>query len=140
MTREENKVVVRRVIEDLFNTGDPAIAEEVFAADYVDHTPSHPDLRGPENVARSVAEWRAAFPDTRSTVEDLVAEGDKVAARWTTEATHAGEFMGVAPTGRKVVVGWFGVFWLSRGKVIESWDTFNVVDMARQLGSPLELL
>lgn len=133
---EENKGTVRRIVEDLFNTGDTGIADEVFVVDYVDRTASHPGMRGPDNVKRFIGEWRTAFPDTRSVVDDIVAEGDRVAARWTTRATHRGEFMGVAPTGRRVVVGWFGMFRLSGGKVVESWDTFDVLEMTRQLGEP----
>ena len=75
---EENKAVVRRIVEDLFNTGDTSIADEVFAADYVDHTASDPGVPGAENVKRFIEEWRSAFPDTRSVVDDLVAEGDWV--------------------------------------------------------------
>lgn len=135
---EENKAIVRRIVEDFFNTGNPDIPDEVFAADYVDHTASNPEMRGPENVRRSISDWRAAFPDTRSTVDVIIAEGDIVAARWTTHATHRGEFLGVAPTGKQIAVGWFGVFRLSRGKVIESWDTFNVTEMMQQLEIPPE--
>jgi steroid delta-isomerase-like uncharacterized protein len=133
---EENKAVVRRIIEDLFNTGDPDIADEVFAGDYVDHTPSNPGMSGLENVKRSIANWRTAFPDTSSVVDDIIAEGDIVAARWTTRATHRGEFLGVATTDKQIAVGWFGMFRLSDGKVVESWDTFNVTEMMQQLGVP----
>lgn len=93
---EQHKTTVRRALEDLFNTGDLEIADEVFAADYVDHSPSDSEASGLENIKRFVGEWRIAFPDTRNVVEDMIAEGDKVAARWTTCATHEGEFLGVA--------------------------------------------
>ena len=134
MSAEANKAVVRRLVEDLFNTGDVGIADEVLAGDYVDHSASHPEAPGRENVKRSVSEWLAAFPDTVSVAHDVVAEDAKVAARWTTRATHRGEFMGIAPTGNRIDVTWFGVFRLSEGKIVESWDTFNVVEMMRQLG------
>ena len=133
MSPEENKAVVRRLVEDLFNTGDPWIADDVLADDYVDHSPSHPDLPGPENLKRSVLGWLAAFPDTVSAVRDIVAEGDTVAVRWCTRATHRGEFMGVPPTGNGIEVTWFGFFRLSGGRIVESWDTFNVVEMMQQL-------
>jgi predicted ester cyclase len=133
VSSEDNKVAVRRLIEDLFNTGDLGIADEVLSDDYLDHSPSHPGMAGPENVKRSVSEWLAAFPDTLSTVEDMVAEGDRVAARWTTRATHEAEFMEIAPTGNRIDVTWFGLFRLSEGRIVESWDTFNVVEMMQQL-------
>jgi predicted ester cyclase len=80
-----------------------------------------------------VSEWLTAFPDTVSVVRDIIAEGDRVAARWTTQATHRGEFMVVPPTGKSIHVTWFGIFHLSGGRIVESWDTFNVVEMMRQL-------
>lgn len=134
---KENKTVVCRIVEDLFNTGDAGIADKDFAADYIDHSASNSQMRGTENVRRFIESWRAAFPDTRSAVDDIVAEGDRVAVRWTTHATHRGEFMGVAPTGRQVAVGWFGMFRLSDGRVVESWDTFNALEMMQQLGESL---
>jgi steroid delta-isomerase-like uncharacterized protein len=130
---EDNKAIVRRLIEDLFNTGNPDIADEVLADDYVDHSPSHPDVPGRENVRQSVSEWLIAFPDTVGVIRDLVAEGERVAARWSTQATHRGEFMGVPSTGNRIDVTWFGIFRLSDGKIVESWDTFNVLEMMRQL-------
>jgi steroid delta-isomerase-like uncharacterized protein len=135
VSSEQNKVIVRQLIEGFFNTGDPDLADEVLSEDYIDHSPSHPDLSGPENVKQAVSEWRNAFPDTVSVVQDMVAEGDKVAARWTTQATHQGEFMDFAPTGNQVDVTWFGIFYLSEGKIVESWDTFNVVELMQQLKS-----
>jgi steroid delta-isomerase-like uncharacterized protein len=131
---EENKAVARRLIEELFNTGNEDIADEILADDYVDHSPSHPYLSGPQNVRRAVGEWRSAFPDTCNTVNDMVAEGDRVAARWTTHATHRREFMGIPATGKHIALTNFGIFRLSGGKIVESWDTFNVLEMMQQLG------
>jgi predicted ester cyclase len=131
---EENKAIIRQLIEQLFNTGNQEIADGVLAADYVDHSPSHPGLPGPENLKRAVSEWRVAFPDTRNVIEDIVAEGDWVAVRWTTRATHQDEFMGIAATGNQIAVTSFCIFRLSGGKIVESWDTFHVVEMMQQLG------
>ncbi len=133
MSAKENKAIVCQLVEDLFNTGNLDIVEEVLADSYIDHSSSHPDLSGRENVKRSVAEWLAAFPDTVSVAQDVIAEGDKIAVRWITQATHQGEFLGVSPTDNHVNVTWFGIFRLSEGKIIESWDTFNVVEMTEQL-------
>ncbi|MFL6031676.1 MAG: ester cyclase [Rubrobacteraceae bacterium] len=69
---KDNRATVLRFIEDLFNTGDRDIADEVLASDYVDHSPSHPGLSGPENFKRSVSEWLTAFPDTVSVVRDII--------------------------------------------------------------------
>ena len=132
-----NKAVVRRLVEDLFNTGELRIADEVLAEGYVDHSASYPGVPGPENIKLAVSGWLAAFPDTVSSVRDLIAEDDKVAARWTTRATHRGEYMGVRPTGSEVEVTWYGVFRVAEGKIVESWDTCNVVELMQQLGRPL---
>ena len=75
------------------------MVDEIFAVDHVDHNPSNPRMSGVENIKRSVNDWHATFPDTRNSVEDVIAKGDKVAVRWTTRATHQGEFMGILPTG-----------------------------------------
>jgi predicted ester cyclase len=98
VSSEQNKGIVRQFIEDFFNTGDPDIADEPLSDDYVDHSPSHPTLSGPENAKQSISEWLSAFPDTVSVGQDMVAEGDRVAARWTTQPTHQGEFMDFTPT------------------------------------------
>ncbi len=131
---EENKAITRQLIEELFNTGNQEIVDNVLADDYVDHSPSHPDLPGPENLKRAVVEWRFAFPDTHNVIEDMVAEGDKIAVRWITRATHREEFMGIAATGNRIAVTSFGIFRLSEGKIKESWDTLNIVELMQQLG------
>ena len=126
MDEDLNKAVVRRFIEGFLNTGDPNIADEVLAADYIDHTSSYPQLTGRENIKRFVKEWFAAFPDSHSVVEDKVAEGDEVVSRWSTTATHQGQFRGVSPTGeRRVEVEAIGIFRIAEGRVVESWDKYD---------------
>ena len=120
-----NKAVVRRFIEGFLVSGDADTADEVLAADYTDHTPSNPGLAGRENIKRFVNEWLAAFPDSRSMVKDMVGEGDKVAARWITTATHQGQFRGVSPTGKQVEVEAIGIFRVAEGRVVESWDKYD---------------
>ena len=135
MLQEENKAIVRRLLEGFFNTGDPDAADEVLAPEYIDHSPSTTETRGVDNIKRSVGEWRTAFPDTIQTVEDMVAEGDKVAARWITRATHQGEFMGIPATGNRIEVAGFGIFRIADGKIVESWDTFDAATMMQQLSA-----
>ncbi len=81
MAEDANKAVVRRFIEEFLNTGDPEIADRILAANYIDHTPSNPKLAGLSNIKQFVNEWLTAFPDSHNVVKDMVAEGDKVAAR-----------------------------------------------------------
>ena len=140
---EENKETARRVIEELFNMGNQDVVDQIFAPDYVDHDPSNPEMSGVENIKKSVSDWRAAFPDTRNTVEDVIAEGDRVAIRWTTRATHRGEFMGVPATGSRITVAGFGIFRFSEGRIVESWDIYDAHGMLQQLGAgdePREIL
>ena len=121
MDEDFNKAVVRRFIEGFLNTGDPDIADEVLAADYIDHTSSNPQLAGRQNIKRFVEEWLAASPDSHKVwFEDMVAEGDKVASRWTTSATHRGQFRGVSLTGERVEVEAIGIFRIAEGRVVES--------------------
>ena len=133
---EMNKAVVRRAVEELFNTGNLEIEDEVFAPDFVDHSPSDLESSGLENFKRFVVGWRAAFPDTRSAVEDMIAEGDRVEVRWTTQATHRGEFLGVPPAGNVMTARWLGIF-LSNGKIADIWDHYETQWLLHQLGVDL---
>ncbi len=135
MTTEENKAISRRVGEEIFNGGDLDLADELYAPDYVLHDPSLPeDLHGPEGLKRYVAMTRAAFPDARVTVEDQVAEGDKVVDRWTARGTHTGEFMGIPPTGRRIEVSGVTISRFAGGKIAEDWYQGDDLGMMRQLG------
>lgn len=135
MTNEENKALVRRVIEGFLNSGDLGTAEELFSPGYVDNNPSNPGMDGFENVRRSVADWHGAFPDTVNEVLELIAEGDLVSARWVTRGTHRGEFLGIPATGHPIEVTSSGIFRIEDGKISESWDHFDVLLMLRQLGA-----
>lgn len=134
---ENNKELVRRVIEGLLNSADPALADELFHPDFVDHNPSNPELGGLENIRRSVADWHRAFPDTVNKVRDILAEGDRVAARWVTRGIHQGEFLGIPATGNRIEVTSSGVFRVEGGKVAESWDHFDALGLLSQLGAAI---
>jgi steroid delta-isomerase-like uncharacterized protein len=131
---EENKAIFRRYVEEVGNEGNLDLVDEIFS-DYVSHQPDGSVLeRGPEDVKRFMGEFRSAFPDFHTTVEDQIAEGDKVATRWTMRGTHEGEFRGIAPTGKQITVTGIGIFRFSDGKVVESWDNFDQLGMMQQLG------
>lgn len=134
---EDNKELVRRVIEGFLNSGDPALADELFYPDFVDHNPSNTGMDGLENIKRSVAGWHRAFPDTVNEVEDLLAEGDRVAARWVTRGTHSGEFLGIPATGARIAVTSSGIFRMEGGRVAESWDHFDVLGLLAQMGAAI---
>jgi predicted ester cyclase len=118
---EENKALVRRE-EELFSGGNLDVADEIYAPDYVGHAPSNPeDVRGLEAAKQAASDYRQAFPDLRVTVEDLIAEGDRVAARLRFRGTHLGELNGIAPTGRRVDCTGIVISRIEEGKIAEDW-------------------
>lgn len=130
----ENKAISRRADEELFNRGNLDVADELFAPDFVYHDPAGAELRGPESVKGYAAMLRAAFPDLHQTIEDQIAEGDKVAYRWTARGTHQGELMGIAPTGNRVTFTGIAVARLAEGKIEEMWENYDALGMMQQLG------
>jgi steroid delta-isomerase-like uncharacterized protein len=132
---EENKAIFRRYVEEVGNEGNLDLVDEIFS-DYASHQPDGSVLeRGPEDVKRFMGEFRSAFPDFHTTIEDQIAEDDKMVTRWTMRGTHEGEFRGIAPTGRQISVTGIGIFRFSDGKVVESWDNFDQLGMMQQLGA-----
>jgi len=135
VSTEENKAVSRRVAEEIFNGGNLDLADELYASDYVLHDPSLPeDLIGPEGIKQYAAINLGAFPDGRVTVEDQIAEGDKVVSRWTATGTHTGDLMGIPPTGNRVEISGVTINRFSGGKIAEDWYQGDDLGMMRQLG------
>ena len=131
---EENKAIFRRYVEEVGNEGKLELADDIFDR-YLAHQSDGSVLeRGPEDVKRFMGEFRQGFPDFHSTIEDQIAEGDKVVTRWRMRGTHRGEFRGIAPTGKDLDVTGIGIFRFSNGKVVESWDNFDQLGMMQQLG------
>ena len=131
---EQNKTLARRWFEDLFSRGNLDVAKEILSAEFVDHL-THEDERGLEELKHYVDIYRTAFPDIQDTVEDIVAEGDKVVVRWTSGGTHQGEFMGVAPTGRHVRFSGMRLFRIAENKIVESWVNIDERGLQEQLGA-----
>jgi len=131
---EQNKTLARRWFEDLFSRGDLDTANEILCADFVDHLPREEE-RGIEELKHYVSSYRTAFPDIQDTVEEIVAEGDKVVVRWRSRGTHQGEFMGVAPTGREVAFTGMRLFRIAENKIAESWVNIDERGLQEQLGA-----
>jgi predicted ester cyclase len=109
------------------------VFDEVLAPDFVYHSPGAPaDLEG---FKQFLPMFRAAFPDMRGTVEDLIAEGDKVVDRITFQATHQGEMMGISPTGNTVTVTEMHISRIAEGKIVERWGQTDMLGMMQQLGA-----
>ena len=133
---EDNKALVRRQHEEVWNKGNAAAIDEIYASDFVCHFPVGPKWKGPEGVKKVVARQRTAFPDWEETIEDIIAEGDKVVTRFTSRGTHKGRFMGVPPTGKKVEITEVAVFRIADGKIAEQWGFPDLQGLRRQLGPP----
>ena len=134
MTKDEaaNKVQSRRYFEEVWNRGDFVVAGELLARDYVDHDSSYPP--GPEGVRAEMSMYRSAFPDLRFTVEDVIAEGDRVATRVSAIGTHQGDLPGIPATGTRVTISGIVIFRFENGKAAEAWMSYNFLSLYRQLG------
>ena len=132
MGAHENKAIVRRFIGQAFNAGDLAAIDELVASDYVLHVA--PEVRGPEGMKHFVTMYRTAFPDYTCTIDDQIAEADKVVTRWTARGTHEGELMGITPTGNRVEITGITIDRIEGGKTVETWDHYDALGMMQQLG------
>ena len=142
MSVEENKQIARRGYEafnEYFRTGNVDAFRAAFnalaAADFIDHNPTPGQAPGLEGVVQSFVMFRSAFPDAQVSVEDMVAEGDKVAARLTFRGTHRGEFMGLSPTGKQVSQGGMDLVRFAGGKAMERWGYCEDLSLLQQLGA-----
>jgi steroid delta-isomerase-like uncharacterized protein len=135
MSAEENKAIARREMEELFNhTGNLDVADDIYAPDFVSHEPTSGDTRGVEGT-KQFAAYRQAFPDLECTIEDQVAEGDKVVTRWRGRGTHQGETEELGPpSGNRLEITGISIERFSEGKIAESWDTYDALGMMQQLG------
>jgi predicted ester cyclase len=135
MSTEENKAIQRRIIEEIFNKHDLAVVEELLDTNWVYHGPTGmPEFKGPEGMRQLATMCFTAFPDWHETIDDIVAEGDRVACRTTIRGTHQGDFMGTAPTGKKIAVQAMGIDRFAGGKAVELWLSIDSAGMMRQLG------
>jgi steroid delta-isomerase-like uncharacterized protein len=135
MSSEQNKAIVRRLLEEPWK-GDLRVVDELIDRNYVGYDPSIPEpLRGPDGFKENVSTYRAAYSDARITVNDQIAEGDKVATRWIASATHTGSLQGMPPTGKAVRVTGVNVTRFAEGKIAESWSNFDMLTLLKQLGA-----
>ena len=130
---EDNKRLVQRWFDEVWNRGREDAVDQLMAPDALVHGLGEA-IRGPAAFKRFHAAYREAFPDVRIDVEDLVAEGDKVAFRWSATATHRGGSLGFAATNRNVRFEGMGIIRVQNGKLVEGWNTFDQLGMLQQLG------
>ena len=134
MSVEENKALVRRFVEEFWNTGNMGAADELIAGDAIITLPGveQANLDTFKQFARTM---RGAFPDWRSTVEEMVGEDNTVAERWTGRGTHQGAFQGTAPTGRQVIVPGVVFYRIAAGRIVEFRGQFDGVGLMQQIGA-----
>jgi len=133
MSVEENKAIVRRFWEEIFNGRNLDLIDELFAADHVQHGSGGRELNL-EDMKQNLSMNFNAFPDLHVTIEDLFAEGDRVATRYIGRGTHKGEMMGIPPTGKQVTAMGLVISRILGGKFVETWDLMDQVGMLQQLG------
>ena len=136
MSIEQNKALVRQLVEEVFNGGNISLVDELMAADFVEHEEPPPGTPpGREGVKALTAAMHSTFPDFKATIEDMIAEGDKVFLRMTWSGTQASEFMGIPSTGKRFAVGVFDVLRIEDGKFVEHWGQMDSMGMMQQLGA-----
>ena len=133
MSSEANKALVRRFFE-AFNAGDLDGVEAVFAPNAVVHNSGAPDPLNLEGFRQLAAVFLAAFPGGQHSIDDIIAEGDKVVMRITYRGAHTGDLMGIPPTGKHVAVSAMTIDQIANGKIVETWRLFDQMGMMQQIG------
>jgi steroid delta-isomerase-like uncharacterized protein len=134
---EENKEKARRFLEEAFGQGKVEVIDEVVDPDFVCHDPNSEtgEIRGADTIKGEIGYFHNAFPDFFWRVEDQVAEGEKVTARYTFGGTHQGEFFGVPASGKRVQISGTSVYRIEGGKLVEEWASYDLLGGLRQIGA-----
>ncbi len=137
MSTVDNKTTVRRFFEEVLNQGKVALLDELFAPNFLYHDATRPDVRTLEDYKRFLTETRNAFPDLHFTLEDVIAEGEQVVARWTMRGTNTGDIvtpMHIPATGKQVTMTGIGIGRTVEGKTVELWNEQDNLGAFQQLG------
>ena len=131
--QEQNKSLVRRIFEEGINQNKPGVFDELIALSYMNHDIPAP-TPGLEGFKMVIGMFLAAFPDMRVTIEEELAEGDKVITRGYFTGTHQGDFQGIPPTGKQIKVKYIDIWLVENGKLVENWVRLDELGMMQQLG------
>jgi steroid delta-isomerase-like uncharacterized protein len=135
VSESDNKdTVMRQWYQELWDNWNIGVAEQLFSPDYVLHVSGVPAPLNRDAAKQVVAMFSTAFPDLKHTVDEMLAEGNTVAARWTVRGTHQGDFQGIAPMGRPVVLSGTTVHHMTDGRISETWLTMDNLELFQQLG------
>lgn len=130
---DTNEATVRRFVDEVLNTGDYAAMRELIHPDYVYRSPDQ-ELHGPESLESLLTAYRAGLPDMNTSIDDLIASGDKVVISITLKGTHTGDLMGIPATGREVSIQGMVCSRLEDGKIIEEQEILDMLGLFQQLG------
>jgi predicted ester cyclase len=131
---EANAALVRRLFDEVYNAGRYDVADELIAEAYVSHNRLHLEVLGPEGIKAAARMQRRAFPDQVTIIDDLIAQGDRVAVRGRDVGTHTGEpFAGIEATGKRFEITWIDIFRVEDDRLVEAWLEIDVGDFRRQL-------
>src|SRR5688572_11034303 len=135
MSTEQNKALVRKLVEDVINQGNISMIDEFLIPDFVEHEELPPGIPpGREAPKVLFTALRGAFPDLKATIEHLIAEGDEVVLHMTWTGTQEGEFMGIPPTGKRISINVIDILGIAEGKFVEHWGVMDSMAMMQQLG------
>ena len=134
MSAEENKANQLRVYEEALIKKNLEVIDELFAPSYSFKSPLAGDINGAAGFKEALAAMFSAFPDTKYTIDDIFAEGDKVATRFTMSGTFTGEIMGITPTGKSASVSGILITRWEDGKEVEAWESIDTLGWYQQLG------
>jgi len=130
---QENKDIFRRYLEEIWNSGNLTVVDEILTPDFVQHAPGR-DVKGLEAFKQYAMAFRTVFPDIHFTIEDQFAEGEKVVTHWTATGTHKGDFMGIAATGRQITLSGVTITRFAGVKMAENWLYWDRLGLLQQLG------
>jgi steroid delta-isomerase-like uncharacterized protein len=129
---DQNKATARRIFEEMETQGNLNVANEIFSSDFVGHMPMG-DMHGPASMKQFAISLQTGFPDLRSTVEDQIAEGDRVMTRFRARGTHQGEFRGVPTSGNQMDISGIIVSRFANGKIVEQWGIPDLLSLMQQI-------
>jgi steroid delta-isomerase-like uncharacterized protein len=131
----ENKRVIQRFLDEVMNGGNLSAIDTLFSPDYIPHDPSNPDRQGGIDGAKQfIRMFHTGLTNQEYIVEDMIAEGDRVAYRWTIVGIHTGNMMGIPASGKELNFSGMDMFRLENGKIVESWVIADALTMLQQLG------
>jgi len=135
MSTEQNKALVRKLVEEVINQGNISMIDEFLIPDFVEHEELPPGIPpGREAPKTLFTMLRSAFPDLKATIEHLIAEGDEVVLHMTWTGTQKGDFMGIPPTGKRISINVIDILGIAEGKFVEHWGVMDSMAMMQQLG------